>query len=126
MSRFSLLLLLIVGGLSACVEQSVNGNTGTGTTPGTGTGTTVAFSQIQGIFAQRCNGCHSTSPSYSGFGAPAGGLDFTQPAVIKSSASRILRQTVNSQAMPQRNITGMTQAERTLLGQWIAQGANLQ
>lgn len=110
---------LLIGGLSACVSGSVNG-----TTTGTASGATVAFAQIQSIFAQRCNACHSTSPSYGGFSAPAGSLDFTQSAVIKSSASRILREAVNSTSMPDRdNITGMTDAERALVGQWIEQGA---
>lgn len=117
---------LLIGGLSACVGGSVNGTT-TDNTTDTASGTPVAFAQIQSIFAQRCNACHSTSPSYGGFSAPAGSLDFTQSAVIKSSASRIQREVVNSTSMPDRNnITGMTDAERALVGQWIEQGAKVE
>lgn len=121
--------VLLALSLSACVGTSVNGSTTTGSTTSGSTsgGATVAFAQIQGIFEQRCNGCHTSNPTYTGFRAPADGLDFTDPQTIKSAASRIMRETVNSKSMPERNnITGMTDAERALVGQWIQQGANLQ
>jgi uncharacterized membrane protein len=116
--------------LIACSSTEVNNPAAPGSTTGTGasTGTaTVAFAQVQSIFEQRCNGCHSSSPTFTGFNPPAGGRDYTNPATIKADASRIRRETITSRNMPERNnITNMTDAERQLLSQWITEGANLQ
>jgi uncharacterized membrane protein len=44
---------------------------------------------------------------------------------IKAQAQAIEQQAVQTKAMPLGNVTGMTQAERNLLGRWIAQGAKI-
>ncbi len=122
--------LLLCTVLFACsTPQAANpitpgGNTNTPT--GTVSTGSVAFTQIQSIFEQRCNGCHSNSPTFTGFSPPAGNRDYTVPANIKADISKIRRETVTGQGMPERNnITQMTAAERQLLGQWISEGANL-
>jgi uncharacterized membrane protein len=45
------------------------------------------------------------------------------PERIVAAAARIGEQSVTTKAMPIGNLTGMTDAERTLLGAWIAGGA---
>jgi uncharacterized membrane protein len=106
--------------------SNTGSNTGGNTNTSTGTAGTVAFAQIQSIFEQRCNGCHSNSPTFTGFSPPAGSRDYTVPANIKADISKIRRESVTGQGMPERNnITQMTAAERQLLGQWISEGANL-
>ncbi|MBT9547002.1 MAG: hypothetical protein IV090_16550 [Candidatus Sericytochromatia bacterium] len=120
--------LLLCTVLFACsTPQAANPITpGSNTNTTTGTAGTVAFAQIQSIFEQRCNGCHSNSPTFTGFSPPAGSRDYTVPANIKADISKIRRETVTGQGMPERNnITQMTAAERQLLGQWISEGANL-
>lgn len=87
----------------------------------------VPFASIQSIMTQRCTACHSSSPSYSGFSAPAGRLDLSSPAAIQAAAAQIKVETVLLKTMPDRNnITGMSDAERALLKQWIEQGAKLE
>ena len=47
------------------------------------------------------------------------------PEEIRARASRIQELAVSSTVMPIGNVTKMTKAERSVLGQWIAQGASL-
>ena len=81
----------------------------------------VPFAQIRGIVAERCTACHSQHPTK--VDAAPKGITFDTPAQIKAEASAINLQAVQTKAMPLGNVTGMTQAERDLLGRWIAQGA---
>jgi uncharacterized membrane protein len=52
-------------------------------------------------------------------------VTFDTPEEIKRQADAIEQQAVRTDAMPLGNVTGMTQAERDLLGRWIAQGAKI-
>jgi uncharacterized membrane protein len=88
-------------------------------------GPPVSFARAQGIVEERCTPCHSehpTNPSFASAGAPAG-IEFDTPQEIAAQAQLIEQQAVESRAMPLGNATGMTDAERQLLGRWIAQGA---
>jgi uncharacterized membrane protein len=44
---------------------------------------------------------------------------------IEAQADAIEQQAVQTKAMPLGNVTKMTQAERDLLGRWIAKGAKI-
>jgi uncharacterized membrane protein len=88
-------------------------------------GVPVSFAQVQPIVAERCAVCHSAHPSYSGIDVAPKGVVLDKPPQIKAQASRIEQQAVEAKAMPLGNVTRMTQRERTLLGQWIAQGAKI-
>ena len=76
--------------------------------------TPVAFEQIQPVLAERCATCHS------GVSAPLG-VRLETREQIEARADDIERQAVLTEAMPPGNATGMTDAERELLGAWIAQ-----
>jgi uncharacterized membrane protein len=86
-------------------------------------GATVTFAQVQHVIDQRCTACHSSHPTRMSV-APAG-ITFDTAAQIKAKAVLIRQQAVVAKAMPLGNVTGMTQAERDLLGRWIAQGAKI-
>lgn len=86
----------------------------------------VKFTQIAPIVAQRCTVCHASKPTHSGFSSAPVGIKFDTPAEIKSQAGQIKSQSVTSHRMPLGNVTHMTDSERALLGQWIAEGASLQ
>lgn len=86
-------------------------------------GAPVAFATVQGIIAQRCQSCHATHPTQSGFPTAAGGIAFDRPGEIEKFAARIKAQAVDSEAMPLGNVTRMTAEERKVIGAWIAQGA---
>lgn len=85
----------------------------------------VSFTQVAPVFAQRCAVCHSAHPAQPGFSTAPAGVLLDTPAHIAANASRIYTQAVASHAMPLGNITGMTQSERTLVGEWIAAGAHV-
>lgn len=81
----------------------------------------VSFAQVQPIIAKRCAVCHSAHPTQAP-SAPEG-IMFDTPAEISANAQRIYQQAVAAHAMPLGNVTGMTDSERTTLGNWIAGGA---
>jgi uncharacterized membrane protein len=83
----------------------------------------VPFAQVKGIVEQRCTACHSAQPTKVDT-APLG-IELDTPPEIKARADAIRQQAVETHAMPLGNVTGMTQAERDLVGQWIAQGAKI-
>ena len=84
---------------------------------------TVAFSRVQSIVEQRCVPCHSAHPTKVS-SAPLG-IVFDTPSQIAAQASAIEQVAVTTKVMPLGNATGMTQAERDLLGAWIRQGAKI-
>jgi uncharacterized membrane protein len=83
----------------------------------------VPFAEVAQIVEQRCAACHSQHPTKVDV-APRG-IKLDTPKEIKAQSSAIEQQAVQTQAMPLGNVTGMTQAERDLLGRWIAQGARI-
>jgi uncharacterized membrane protein len=84
---------------------------------------TVQFAQVARIIEQRCAACHSLHPTK--VAAAPRGIKLDTPEEIKAQATAIEQQAVQTQAMPLGNVTGMTKAERDLLGRWIAQGARI-
>jgi uncharacterized membrane protein len=83
----------------------------------------VQFAQVGTIVDQRCTACHSSHPNLVG-SAPQG-IEFDTPEEIEAQADAIRLQAVETKTMPLGNVTHMTQAERDLLGRWIAQGAKI-
>jgi uncharacterized membrane protein len=90
------------------------------------TGQTVPFARVEQVIDARCLPCHSMNPTYPGITAAPAGVAFDTPAEIHDRAAQIESLAVKLSAMPLGNATNMTQAERTLLGQWIRAGAKIQ
>ena len=88
-----------------------------------GAGPPVPFAQVAHIVEQRCAACHSEQPTLVDV-APSG-IELDTPAQIEAAAAAIDQQAVQTSAMPLGNVTKMTDAERQLLGRWIAQGARI-
>ena len=84
---------------------------------------TVPFAQVASIIERRCAACHSDHPTK--VDAAPRGIKLDTPEEIKAEAQAIEQQAVQTKAMPLGNVTGMTQAERDVLGRWIAQGAKI-
>ncbi|WP_419533779.1 urate hydroxylase PuuD [Endozoicomonas sp.] len=78
-------------------------------------------SEIVEIVTARCSTCHSATPTDPLFQSPPGGLVFHDYDSIANKADKIYSQTVQTQIMPLANRTGMTDEERSLLGQWYQQ-----
>ncbi len=89
----------------------------------TASGPAVSYAQVQTVMLARCTGCHATHPTNPAFTAPPAGVVFDTAADVVARKDRILVRAVDTKTMPLGNMTGMTDAERALLGQWIAQGA---
>ena len=83
------------------------------------------FSKVSSVIEERCTVCHSANPTSPLFSAAPAGVMFDTPEQIKQMAAQIHAQTIASQIMPLGNITQMTQEERDLLANWIAQGAQI-
>jgi uncharacterized membrane protein len=86
----------------------------------------VPFAQVAAIVEQRCAVCHSMSPTNPSFSSAPAGIMFDTPEEIQARAAAIDEQAVRTRAMPLGNVTEMTDAERELLGRWIAQGAKVE
>lgn len=79
----------------------------------------VAFSEVQSIVAERCAICHATAGV-----APMAGVHLDTAENIKLNSDRVLS-AVRNRVMPQGNITKMTDDERTVVINWINQGAKI-
>jgi uncharacterized membrane protein len=84
---------------------------------------TPAFAEVQAIIANRCATCHAERPVQDGFAAAPKGVRFDTPALIREQRQQIYAQAVATRSMPIGNLTGMTDAERSTVGAWIAAGA---
>ena len=90
---------------------------------GAAPGETVAFDQVRHVIDRRCAACHSATPTDVTFGPTPAGVAFDTPEQILARVERIHQRAVVTRTMPPANKTGITDAERDLLGRWIAQGA---
>jgi uncharacterized membrane protein len=86
-------------------------------TGGAAAGPAVPVSRVQQIVEQRCALCHAGNDA-------AAGVRLDTVDDVAAQAQAVERVAVLSKAMPLGNATGMTDAERDLLGRWIRQGAN--
>jgi len=101
------------------------------TAPQSGSGSSTAdsggerFAEVRVVVAQRCAPCHSAAPTYPGVPVAPAGVLLDTPDQIRARAARILERAVTTQTMPIGNLTGMTDAERRVLGEWVRAGAPL-
>lgn len=84
-----------------------------------------AFGAVRAVVNQRCLPCHSAYPTDSVFRVAPVGVTFDSPEAIRRLAERIRVRAVETKTMPFGNKTGMTDAERGLLGRWVSAGAHL-
>ena len=85
----------------------------------------VTFADAHAVIARRCIECHSATPSDATFTVAPVGVMFDTPEQIQRMAARIKERAVVTKTMPFNNKTGITDAERTLLGAWVDQGASM-
>ena len=88
-----------------------------------GGGEKVAFAAVKAVIDSRCISCHAAKPTQPGFAAPPAGVALETSEQIRAQAQRIHQQVVVARVMPLGNLTGITDAERALVGRWFAQGA---
>jgi uncharacterized membrane protein len=85
----------------------------------------VTFAKVRAVIGQRCTGCHATQPTFTGFSQPPKGVMLETADQIVTQAAKMAEVTA-SRYMPIGNLTQMTDAERTLIAAWFAQGAKIQ
>ena len=85
--------------------------------------TAADFPAVQQVFQARCVTCHSSHPTNPGFAVAPKGVMFDTQAEIVANAQRAYEQVVVTKAMPLGNVTGITDAERDLIGRWVRSGA---
>jgi len=85
--------------------------------------TAADFGPVQQVFIARCVTCHSAHPTRDGFSAAPKGVLFDTQQEIVANARRAYEQVVVTKAMPLGNVTGITGAERELIGRWFRSGA---
>ncbi len=76
----------------------------------------VAFAQVQQVVSQRCFMCHGAEVQMKN-------VRLDSPAAMAQHAQAVYQQAVVSRLMPMNNATGITDAERALIGQWFKNGA---
>jgi uncharacterized membrane protein len=78
----------------------------------------VSFEDARHIIDRRCAVCHSSRPTDMSFGAAPGGVAFDTRVQIETKADRIRERAFVTRTMPPANKTGVTDAERAMLGAW--------
>lgn len=66
-----------------------------------------------------CVACHASSPGHPAFQAPPAGIKLENLSLLAMHADKVRQAAVDSHYMPLGNLTGMTNEERQLLGQWL-------
>jgi len=79
----------------------------------------ISDSAALALVKARCGSCHSASPSDQVFTAAPAGVMFDRLDQLLRLKDRIEARAVLTRDMPFMNKTGMTEEERTQLGQWI-------
>jgi uncharacterized membrane protein len=76
--------------------------------------------QVLAIVQQHCASCHAAEPSHEAFPEPPRGMVIETLDDVRRFDDLIDQFAVKTDLMPLGNETGMTEAERDLLGAWIA------
>ncbi|MBL0919815.1 MAG: urate hydroxylase PuuD [Hydrogenophaga sp.] len=76
----------------------------------------VGVAEVQAVMAQRCAMCHNEA-------LQSKGVRLDTPAELQRHAQAVYQQAVVTRQMPMNNATGITEAERALIGQWFLSGA---
>ena len=76
----------------------------------------VSFNDIKPVLEQRCYMCHGAQVQMKN-------VRLDSPEMVAQHARSIYHQVVITKLMPMNNSTGLTDTERTLIGQWFQSGA---
>ncbi|WP_395689565.1 urate hydroxylase PuuD [Caenimonas koreensis] len=86
------------------------------TTSGAAAPTPATYADVQKVLEQRCYQCHGAQLQMKN-------MRVDSPALAKQHASAIYQMAVVTKVMPINNATGITDAERALIGRWFEAGA---
>lgn len=77
----------------------------------------VSFGEVQKVLEQRCYMCHGAQVQMKN-------VRLDTPDQVAAHAQAVYQQVVVTKIMPMNNATGMTDAERALIGKWFDGGAS--
>ncbi len=88
----------------------------------TGTADRIVASdqQVLEIVRTRCGTCHSAKPVDPNFETAPLGFRLDTMEQVRTAADKIMNRAIRSRDMPLNNVTGMTDAERAALGNWLS------
>lgn len=75
--------------------------------------------EVLALVKTHCVPCHAAEPTHEAFAKPPAGIMLESIDQVLRYAPRIMNQVVVERAMPLGNQTGMTDAERAVIGAWI-------
>jgi uncharacterized membrane protein len=76
----------------------------------------AGYQQVRHVLEQRCFACHGEQVQMKN-------VRLDSAAALKQHAQAVYQQAVVAKTMPMNNSTGITDAERALIGQWFQAGA---
>ena len=76
----------------------------------------VGYGEVQKVLEQRCYMCHGAAVQMKN-------VRLDTPDQLALHAQGVYQQAVVTKIMPMNNSTGITDAERALLGKWFQEGA---
>ena len=74
------------------------------------------YQNVQTVLEQRCTMCHGAQVQMKN-------VRLDSPGAVKQHAQAVYQQVVVTRLMPMNNVTGITEAERGVIGQWFQAGA---
>jgi len=77
-----------------------------------------SYASVQKVLEQRCYMCHGEAVQMKN-------VRLDSPAALKTHAQAVYQQAVVLKQMPMNNSTGITEAERALIGEWFQAGAKV-
>ena len=78
--------------------------------------TAAGYPEVRKVLEQRCFQCHGEQVQMKN-------VRLDSAATLKQHAQAVYQQSVVARTMPMNNSTGITDAERALIGQWFQAGA---
>jgi uncharacterized membrane protein len=103
--------------LGAVVWMRPPAQAGAAAAPAPASTAPVAYAEVQPVLEQRCYMCHGAQLQMKN-------VRLDSPAALKQHAQAVYQQVVVSRIMPMNNATGITDAERALIGRWFSSGAS--
>ena len=79
----------------------------------------TALAEVQKVLEQRCYMCHGSAVQMKN-------VRLDSPESLRQHAQSVYQQVVVTRVMPMNNATGITDAERALIGKWFLAGASTQ
>ena len=76
--------------------------------------------EVTQIISKHCSMCHAKNPSHENFDAPPKEVTLEDLGALRKHAALIMKQSVQTDAMPLGNETGMSADERLMLGAWLS------